>query len=120
MGHGFRDNVHWISIVEQTGVRTDSLHIFDNTSRDINRAQRHKKAARPLRLLTDDAMFERNAFIQIASLEAAGTKTRQHRIAIAQSLTPVCGGCECYVKPSCSCHLASNRLHNAQAFLVEI
>src|SRR5581483_2239754 len=87
----FGDDIDGVGIVEETRIRANRLHIFYDAFRDMNGAQGHKETARCLRLLTNYAIFERNAFIQVTRPEAASAKAGQHSIAIAQPLTSIYG-----------------------------
>ena len=79
----FRDNIDGVRVIEEARVGAGLLHVFNNATRDMDRAQRHKEAPWSLRLLADHAVLERNALIQVTRLEAPRSKTRQHGIAIA-------------------------------------
>src|SRR5437016_10184514 len=89
MGYGFRDDVYQIRIVEEASTGTHSFHIFNDAFHDIDRAQRHKESARSLGLLANHTIFERDAFIKIASLKASRAKTRQDGITILQTFSPL-------------------------------
>ncbi len=63
MRNGLGDDVDGIRIVVERRFGAEPFHLFDEGFDDVNRAQRHKKATRPLRLLPDNPMFEGNALI---------------------------------------------------------
>src|ERR1700694_874410 len=71
MRNRFRDNIDGVRVIKEARLGADPLHVFNNAARDMDRAQRHKEATRPLRLLADHAVLERNALIQVARLEAS-------------------------------------------------
>src|SRR5262249_6951931 len=86
----------------------------------MDRAQRHKEAARPLRLLADDAMLERDAFIEIARLKPSWTETGLRRIAVAQAVTPVSRRPDSQIEAGDARHFPGNGGNDLQALLVEI
>ena len=88
------DDVDRVGIVEQSRVWANRFHISDYTLHDVNRAQRHEEAARPLRFLADHAMLERDRFIDVARCEAARSEAGQHRVAIGQPSASVGGGAD--------------------------
>src|SRR5438067_7522812 len=101
-------------------MRTDLLHIFNDAFRDSDRAQGHKETAWPLCFLADHAMFERNAFIQMASLKPSGSKTRQDCIAVQQTFSPLRSSRDRQIQPSSMRQLLSQRLHDMQMFFMQI
>src|SRR5437588_9409981 len=120
MGYGFRDNVYRIRIVEEASMRTHSFHIFNDTFHDMDRPQRHKEAARSLRLLANHAIFEWDAFIKIAGLKASRAKTRQDGIAVLQTFSPVRGSSNGQIETSGPCHFLGECLNNTQALFIQI
>src|SRR5687768_743501 len=80
-----RYQIDRISVVEQHGAGANGLHVGDDSLHYMDRSQRHKEAPWALRLLANDAMLERNRFVQITRLKATGAKARQHCITVLQS-----------------------------------
>ena len=74
---GLRDEVDRVRVVEDPRGRGDGLEVLEDPLHDVDRAQRHEEAARPLRLLPDDAVRERDPLVEHARLEAAGAVGRQ-------------------------------------------
>src|SRR5437763_12743250 len=120
MGYSFRDDVYRIRIVEETSMRTDGFHIFNDAFHDMDRAQRHKEAPRSLRLLANHAIFEWDAFIKIAGLKASGAKTRQDGIAVLQTFSPVRGSSDSQIETSGPRHFLGECLDDTQALFIQI
>src|SRR5437588_12712596 len=113
MGHGLRDDVHRIRIVEEASTRTDGLHIFDDAFHDMNRTQRHKEASGSLRLLANHTILEWDTFIKIASLEASRAKTRQNGVAPLQAFSAVRGSPDGQIEIPGPRHFLGERLNDA-------
>src|SRR5437588_2910654 len=120
MGYSFRDDVYRIRIVEESSTGTDGFHIFNDAFHDMDRAQRHKEAARSLRLLTNHAIFEWDAFIKIAGLKAPRAKTRQDGIAVLQTISPVRGSSNGQIETSGPRHFLGKCLNDTQALFIQI
>src|SRR5256885_6455788 len=120
MGYGFRDDVYRIRIVEEASTGTDGFHIFNDAFHDMDRAQRHKEAARSLRLLANHAIFKGDAFIKIASLKASRAKTRQDGIAVLQTFSPVRGSSDSQIETSGPRHFLGECLNDTQALFIQI
>src|SRR2546421_8541669 len=86
----------------------------------MDRPQRHKEAARSLRLLANHAIFEWDAFIKIAGLKASRAKTRQDGIAVLQTFSPVRGSSDGQVEVSGPRHFLGEGLNDTQAFFIQI
>ena len=82
LGDRLRDHIDRVGVIKDARTRSNLLNIFDDALHHINRAQRHEKAARPLRFLPNDAVLQWDTLIQIARLEAAGAVARQDSIAV--------------------------------------
>ena len=112
LGH----QVDGIGVVEQNRVGAHGLHIGHDALHDIDRAQGHEEAARPLRFLANDAVLQRNALVVHARLEAAGPEAGEHRIAIAQALAPVRRGAHGDVEAARLDHLVGQNFDQCQSF----
>src|SRR5579884_3990024 len=120
MSHRLRDEIDGIGVIEETSVGTDRLHIGNDVLHDSNGAQSHKEAARSLSFLTDHTMFEGNAFIQIAGLEATWTIAGQDSVTVLQSLTPIGSNGKGQIQPAHTRHFLRKRLDDLQALFVQI
>ena len=74
-----------IGVVEEPALGQTASMSVDDALHHVDRAQRHEEAARPLRLLADDAVLERDTLVEVARLEAAGTEAGEHGVAVAQA-----------------------------------
>ena len=83
--HGLREHVDRIRVVEDPRVRADVLDVGEDALHRVDRAQRHEEAARPLRLLADDAVLERDPLVEHARREAARPIAREDRVAVGEA-----------------------------------
>src|SRR6266516_683503 len=118
--HSFRDEIDRIGVIEEPGVGTDRLYILDDTFHNLYRAQRHEEAARSLRFLANDAMFERNALVEIASLEAAGLEACQNGVTPLESFPALRGSSDRQIQAHGGCHLLGDSLNDRKEFCVKI
>jgi hypothetical protein len=82
VGHGLGDDVDRVRVVEDARAVWE---VLQDLPHDVDRAQRHEQAARPLRLLADHAVGERDLLVQHARLEPARPVAGQHRVAGVQA-----------------------------------
>src|SRR5579864_7760339 len=99
---------------------TNRFHICNDALHDMDRAQCHKEASRPLGFLTNHAVLERNTFIEIAGLKASRSKACQDSVTPAQTCSSIGGGRDDQFHPPGSCHLLGNGLNDTQAFCIKI
>lgn len=67
--HRLGDDARGIREVDEPGVGTQALHVPDDVEDDGNRAEGLEHAARPVRLLPDDPVLERDALVEHAGVE---------------------------------------------------
>ncbi len=120
VGDGFRHQIDGVSVVKQVRPRAHLLHILDDALHGVDRAQRHEKAARSLRLLPDDAVLERYALVEVPRLKTARPEAGQHGVAVAQAGTPVGGGGDCQVKAGIAGHLLAQDAYDIQTLRAQI
>ena len=88
LGH----DVDRVGVVEDPCPRSHLLQVGDDALQDVDGAQGHEEAARPLGLLADDAVGQRDALVQATGLETTGPIAAQHGVDVGQAGTPVGGG----------------------------
>ena len=89
VGHRLGDDVDRVRVVEDPRARARDRHVVEDALHHVDRAQRHEEAARPLGLLADHAVRERDPLVEHARLEAAGPVARQHGVAGVEAGAPV-------------------------------
>ena len=87
--HGLREDVDRIGVVEDPRLRADVLDVGEDALHRVDGPQRHEEAARPLRLLADDAVLERDALVQHTRRKAARPIARKNRIAVGEARTSI-------------------------------
>ena len=87
--HGLREHVDRIRVVEDPRLRADVLDVGEDALHRVDRAQRHEEAARPLRLLADDAVLERDPLVEDTRRKAARPIARKNRIAVGEARTSI-------------------------------
>ena len=120
VGDRLGDDIDRVGVVEQACLRADRLHIGDDPLHHVDRTQRHEEPAGALRLLADHAIFEWDALVEMPRLEAAGPKTRQHRVAVRQAGAPVGGDGDRQIDPFVARHFVRQGLDNPQPLEVEV
>ena len=93
--------------------REDALHRVD-------RAQRHEEAARPLRLLADDAVPERDALVEDTRSEAAGTIARENRVAVGKPGSPIRRGLDREVETARPGHALGKPANQVESLRVQV
>jgi hypothetical protein len=86
---GLGDDVHRVRVVEDPHARAGGRDVVEDLAHHGDRAQRHEEAARPLRLLPDHAVAERDLLVEHAGLEPAGAEARQDRVAAVEARAAV-------------------------------
>src|SRR5258706_6425090 len=93
VGDGLGDDIDGVGVIEKPSVGAYLLHILDNAFHDVNRTQRHEKAAGSLCFLSDHTVLKWNTLIKIACLKAPRAETCQHGITSLQPFAPIGSSC---------------------------
>ena len=118
--HGLGHEVHGVRVVEEPRVRADLLHLRADVLEDGDRPERHEESARPLRLLADHAVVERDPLVLGPGTEAAGAKRREDGVAVAEGSLAVGGGRDREVDAAGAGHLLGERPDQLEPVGVEV
>jgi hypothetical protein len=117
---GLRHHVDRVRVVEDPRARARDRHVVQDALHHVDRAQRHEEAARPLGLLPDHAVRERDALVEHARLEATGPVAREHRVAPVEPGAPVGGRRDGDVDAPGRGHPLGERADQLQPLAVEV
>ena len=118
--HRLRNDVDRVGVVEDPRVRGDRGEVVGHVLHHGDRPQRHEEAARPLRLLADHTVLERDALVECAGLEPAWPEARQHRIDVAKPLTTVGRRGHSQVEAGVLGHLVGQQLDQGEPLGVQV
>ena len=115
-----RDDVDRVGVVEDLRARRHLGQLGRHLLQHVDRAQRHEEPARPLRLLADHALRERDPLVVHARLEAAGPEARQHGVDVGQPGAPVGRGGDRDVEPAGARHPLGEPADQVEPLGVEV
>ena len=117
---GLGHDVDGVRVVEDAGLRRHLLKVGDEALQDVDGAQGHEEAARPLGLLADDPVGQREALVQAARLEAARSVAAQHGVHVGQARPSVSGRLEAQVQATGRRHPFGEAPHDIEVGGVQV
>ena len=117
LDNGLRDHSRRVGKVDQPGIRTQLLHILDNAKDHRDGAERLEHASRPVGLLSQHPVGQRDPLILDPGVQKAYPELSGNEIGARQRLSPVKSQIDLHIIGGSVPHALSHLAHDLQLLL---